>query len=156
MTCMTTARSRLVRLTAVGCFALAASGCAADAPPRDLGSGVVTPGWSSARPSVGAPRSGTASAMGSDPPGASGPRRGPGSGDPSGEPLSPNDYGMGVCRYFPAGTGYAVSRRALHPKISVLMISSLYLYRETRTITTVETRTVNPDGTETLVVETAD
>ena len=39
---------------------------------------------------------------------------------------------------------------------AVILISSLYLYRETRTITTVETRTQNPDGTETLVVETAD
>jgi len=52
---MTTARSRLVRLTVVGCFALAVSGCAADAPPRDLGSGVVTPGWSSAGPASSAP-----------------------------------------------------------------------------------------------------
>jgi len=55
MTCMTAVRSRLVRLTVVGCFALAASGCAADAPPRDLGSGVVTPGWSSAGPASSAP-----------------------------------------------------------------------------------------------------
>jgi formate hydrogenlyase subunit 3/multisubunit Na+/H+ antiporter MnhD subunit len=39
---------------------------------------------------------------------------------------------------------------------AVILISSLYLYRETRTITTIETRTENPDGTETLVVETAD
>jgi hypothetical protein len=39
---------------------------------------------------------------------------------------------------------------------AAILISSLYLYRETRTITTVESRTVNPDGTETLVVETAD
>jgi len=52
---MTTARARLLRLTLVGSFALAASGCAADAPPRDLGPGVVTPGWSSAGPASSAP-----------------------------------------------------------------------------------------------------
>ena len=39
---------------------------------------------------------------------------------------------------------------------AAILISTLYLYRETKTITSVETRTENPDGTETLVVQTQD
>src|SRR5688500_11702611 len=45
---------------------------------------------------------------------------------PNDRGLSPNGYGIGACSYIPAGTGYSLSRRALLPKISVLMIGSLH------------------------------
>ena len=68
--------------------------------------------------------------------------------------------GAGGQAQLPGGVAIQVSQISQGVVIAivgaVILISSLYLYRETRTITTIETRTQNPDGTETLVVETAD
>jgi hypothetical protein len=44
---MTAARARLISLSLLACTTLALTGCASDAPPTDLGPGVVTPGASS-------------------------------------------------------------------------------------------------------------
>jgi hypothetical protein len=44
---MNAARARLVSLSLLACTTLALTGCASDAPPTELGPGVVTPGASS-------------------------------------------------------------------------------------------------------------
>jgi hypothetical protein len=47
---MTAARVRLISLSLLACTTLALTGCASDAPPTELGPGVVTPGASSSQP----------------------------------------------------------------------------------------------------------